>query len=108
MDQHQLYDEIVLSFPPTSPMQPEWTWENVHDGLRLKKNVLAKLIADLLDSAEVIVLVHSTPGTATRLPFLDAVDFLERSVLVHEIQVSDPHFTRFVVVNKHGLAARIA
>lgn len=77
MDQHQLYDEIVLSFPPTSPMQPDW--ENVHDGIRLKKDVLVKLIGDVLDSAEVIVLVHSTPGTATRLPFLDAVDFLESS-----------------------------
>ena len=104
MDQFELYDEVVLSFPSMWPKQSEWTWVNIHDGQRLKRGVLAELVGGTINSSEVIVIVHSTPGIATRLPIENVKNFVAKILLVHDFQVSDQHFSRFVSVSREGVA----
>ena len=104
MNQFELYDEVALDFPSMWPKQPDWTWVNIHDGQGLKSGVLAELVEGTINSSDVIVVVHSTPGIAARLPIENLEDYVAKNILVHEFQVSDPHFDRFVSVSLEGVA----
>lgn len=105
MDQFELYDDVVLSFPAIWPSSPDWTWVNVRDGRWVKTGALADLLISL-DSPSVVLLIHSAPGTAVRLPMERALEFMAEAILKHEIQVSNLRFTRFVSVSRGGLATR--
>lgn len=104
MDQFELYDEVALYFPSMWPKQPEWTWVNIHDGQRLKSGVLAELVGSTINSSEVIVIVHSTPGIAVRLPIENVENFVAKIILVHDFQVSNQLFGRVVSVSREGVA----
>ena len=104
MNQFELYDEVAMNFPSMWPKQRHWTWVNIHDGQRLKSDKIAELIEGTVNSSEVIVIVHSAPGIAARLPIKNVAEYVANIILVHEFQVSDPHFVRFVSVSQEGVA----
>ena len=104
MGQVELYDEVVLAFPASWPASPDWTWVNVHDGQRPKLDTLTDLVSGTINSAMVIVLIHSDPGIAIKLPIERTVEFMAEAILKHEIQVSDLDFTKFLSISRHGLA----
>jgi hypothetical protein len=103
MDQFELYDEVALCFPSMWPKPPEWTWVNIYDGQQLKIGVLSELVRDTINSSEVIVIVHATPGVAARLPIENVADYVAKVILVHDFQVSDQHFGRVVSVSQEGV-----
>jgi hypothetical protein len=105
MEATALYEELAVSFPPMWPQMPAWKWVNVHDGREPRIELLSELVQGTLDSAEVIVLVHSKPGVAVRLPRGSAAQYIAKFMLKCDIQVSDASFTRFVLVSAHGLAS---
>ena len=67
MDKFELYDEVALDFPAMWPKLPQSNWVNIHDGQLIKLDVLAELLSSAINSIEVIVVVHSSPGEATIL-----------------------------------------
>lgn len=104
MNKFELYDEVAIDFPAMWPMSPHLKWVNIHDGQLIKANLLAELLSSAMKSMEVIVVVHSCPGEATRLPIESAPAFLARFILLHDVQVSDAQLTRFVSVSRLGVA----
>lgn len=104
MDEFELYDEVVLLFPALWPANPSSTWANVHDGECLNAAALVDLLTNTIDSSAVVLLIHSDPGVAMRLPMERACGFVAEAILRHEIQISNSEFTKFVSVSRHGLA----
>jgi hypothetical protein len=105
MEPTALYEQLAVSFPPMWPQMPAWQWVNVHDEQEPKIKLLSELVEGTLESSEVVVLVHSEPGLAVRLPRELAAQYVARFILKCDIQVSDASFTRFVSVSAHGLAS---
>ena len=99
-----LFDEVASRFPSLWPQMPQWQWVNIHDGKAPLVEVIAALVAQHVASGRVVVLVRSEPGVAVSLPIEAAADYIAPHVLKHEIQVSDPLFTRFLSVSKAGVA----
>lgn len=66
--------------------------------------VLSALLKQHVASESVVVLVHSEPGVAAAIPIEAAANYIGPHVLKHEVQVSDPRFTRFVSISKSGVA----
>jgi hypothetical protein len=105
MEPTALYEELATSFPSMWPQMPNWKWVNVHDGQEPKTELLSELVDDTLQSPEVIVLVHSEPGVAVRLPREAAAQYIAQFLLKCDIQVSDAHLSRFVSVSAYGVAS---
>ena len=108
MNGAELYDELACSFPALWPKSPTWTWINVHDGQNPNVQAISQLVDRTLANSEVIVLVHSEPGIASRLRREDAARYVAQFVLKHEVQVSDSDLNRFVSVSLEGLATNDA
>jgi hypothetical protein len=87
---------------------PGWQWVNVHDGREPMGEVVSALLKQHVASESVVVLVHSEPGVAVAMPIEAAANYIGPNVLKHEVQVSDPRFTRFLSINKSGVATRDA
>lgn len=83
---------------------PEWRWVNVHDGKAPLVESIAAMLTQCIGSESVVVVVHAEPGLAEMLPIEVAANYIAPHVLKHEVQVSDPHFTRFVSVSRSGVA----
>jgi hypothetical protein len=99
-----LYEEVARKFPALWPSMPQWTWVNVHDGETPKLDLLADLLERHIATAEVVVVVHATPGTAAKISIREVIEHLAPHILMHEIQVSDPGFERFLSVSLAGTA----
>lgn len=108
MNGAELYDEIAVSFPALWPKNSTWNWINVHDGQNPNVQAISQLVDRTLTAAEVIVLVHSEPGIASRLLREDAARYVAQFVLKHEVQISDSDLVRFVSVGLEGLATNDA
>lgn len=108
MNGSELYEELAVSFPALWPQSPKWSWINVHDGQNPIVQAISQLINRTLAASEVIVLVHSEPGMASRLRREDAASYVAQYVLKHEVQVSDSDLNRFVSVSLQGLATNDA
>jgi hypothetical protein len=104
MNPTELYEEVVREFPPMWPQAPEWEWVNVHDGKAPKLDAISDLLERCISSSDVIVVVHSEPGTAVKLSKASAANYMAGHVLEHEVQASDPVFTCFVSVSRTGVA----
>jgi hypothetical protein len=104
MTPEDLYDDLAIQFPPLWPQSPEWSWVNVHDGQKPRIEVLSELLARAFASAEVIVLVRSTPGIAIRMPRVAAAEYAAQFLLLHEVQIANPELDRFVSVASNGAA----
>lgn len=100
----ELYDEVVLRFPCLLPQMPEWQWVNVHDGEKPMVETISALVAQHVASGSVVVLVRSDPGLAVALPAEAAANYVAPHVLMHEVQVSDPLFMRFLSISTSGVA----
>lgn len=104
MNPTELYDEAAPQFPANWPQHPEWAWVNVHDGSAPNLAAIFELLERCISSSEVIVLVHSKPGTATIMLKESAAAYVAQHVLVHEVQVADPLLTCFVSIGLSGVA----
>lgn len=104
MTEVEFYEEIATQFPATWPTDPQWTWVNVHDGVEPRLDVLLATLDRYIHSAEVVVVAHSTPGTAFRLSKEAACQFIGSHLLKSEVQVTDPQFRSFVLVSTSGVA----
>jgi hypothetical protein len=104
MEPIESYEELATSFPAMWPQFPDWTWVDVHDGRELKVDILSEMVESTLGSAEVILLVHSEPGVALRIPTRNVAEHVAQFILKHDVQLSDPQFNHFLSISAHGLA----
>jgi hypothetical protein len=101
MDQHALYEEVCIEFPPVCPEDHEW--ENVHDGQAARVGAISNLISRHIGEPEVVVAIHHLQ-IAAKMPKANAAMFVAQYVLSGEIQISDPEFSSFVAIAQSGVA----
>jgi hypothetical protein len=104
MTQPELYDEIALKFPAIWPQLPEWEWVNVHDGKAPNLSLIFLLLERHIDKSDVIIIVHTVPGIAVKLPLENGAAFIGSHLLKYEIQATDSSLTRFISISINGLA----
>jgi hypothetical protein len=104
MNPTDLYAELATSFPAMWPQYPDWVWVNIHDGLKLKAELLLGLIESTLKSSEAILLIHSEPGIALRVQVEQIAEHIAPFVLKCDVQLSDPQLNSFISINRYGLA----
>jgi len=98
------FEDLATSFPSMWPQYPEWDWVNIHDGVKFDALPLLKLVDNTLKSAEVILLIHSVPGTALRVRREEIAVKITSHILRHNVQISDPDLRRFISINTFGMA----
>ena len=104
MNELEKYGEFALQFPSLWPSMPEWNWVSVHDGVSSRLDVIAQLLEGVVESAQVVVIVHAQPGIGVVLPRESATNYIAKYVLQYDVQASDPIFNRFVSISRIGVA----
>jgi len=104
MEPTELYEGLAISFPLMWPQDPKWVWVNVHDGVKLKVEILLELVNRTLKSPEVILLIRSDPGVALRVAREEVAEHIAKFILRYDIQLSDPQLNHFVSISSHGVA----
>ena len=105
MSPNELYDEVLLEFPSVWPQDPSLPWESLYAGESASIERISNLLARYIDSSEVFILVHSSPGIGVIMHRDAAPIFISDFFLKADIQVSDKQYQCFVEISRVGVGA---